>query len=145
MAVDIYQVTEYEVQSNGIQGVNGDSLEGSSEENKKRFDQLCTLLIGKYNKAIEYLENSIRTSSSTSANNLAQALSELNSDIARQVNDIYVTINENKAMCDANAELTRQLETRIDNEMTRVAITYGSAAPSPSMGKDGDIYLQIVR
>lgn len=50
-----YKVSDSEIKENGVQAVTGDVLYGEPSENKKLFDRLVTLLIGKYNSAMDYL------------------------------------------------------------------------------------------
>ncbi len=50
-----YTVTEQEIQANGVQAVPGEVLYGEPSENKKVFDRLATLIIRKYNTALEWL------------------------------------------------------------------------------------------
>lgn len=144
MAITDYMVSDNDIQKNGIQGVVGDSLDGNTEENKKRFDQLCVFLIDNYNKALALIEESIGKTANTSSVNLATAISDLDLRVSRRIDGVDATIIENKKMCDANAELTQRLGSRIDNEMTKAQITYGTSVPSDDFGKDGDIFIQIV-
>lgn len=50
-----YKVTEQEIRENGVQAVQGEVLYGEPSENKLIFDRLVTFLIGKYNRAVDWL------------------------------------------------------------------------------------------
>ncbi len=139
MAISNYKIDQVDIEREGVQGVTGDSLDGSSEENKKRFDQLSTFIVARYNEALDAIETTFARASESTDLKVRDAVTGLEGSIAllRTVLDGY------KTSCDANAELTRQLGRRIDNEMTKATISYGTGLPDDSVGKDGDIYLQI--
>ena len=55
MAITDYKVLQAEVRRLGIQGVSGERLTGTVEENKARFDMLQELIVEKFNLLVDYL------------------------------------------------------------------------------------------
>lgn len=108
---DLY-VLDTELQANGIQGILEDRMDGSVTENKKRFDQLATLVRDRYNQSVYTLDTRITSTE-------AQIRSDLNTLIqknATALEELQKRLNgdELQATIGTNSPLTPNAVTPSD-------------------------------
>lgn len=99
-----YKVTEQEIKENGVQAVQGEVLYGEPSENKLIFDRLVTFLIGKYNRAVEWLvdkahihTNKALLDTITSETNVHE---HANKGLLDTIQEVNVHLHENKTLLD---------------------------------------------
>lgn len=131
-----YKVTEQEIRENGVQAVQGEVLYGEPSENKLIFDRLVTFLIGKYNRAVDWLVDKAHIHSNkaildtiTSETNVhehenkalldtitktANVHEHANKDLLDTIQPDNVHAHVNKAVLDTIAEANVHLHTNKD-------------------------------
>lgn len=99
---DLY-VLDTELQANGIQGILEDRMDGTVTENKKRFDQLATLVRDRHNQSVYTLDTRITTTEAQIRSDLnaliqknASALEELQNRL--NGSDLQAVIGENSPL-----------------------------------------------
>lgn len=137
----IYKVSDSDVEREGIQGVNGDHLDGTVTQNKARFDRLPAFVAQRHNDALDHLDDRINEAMNAARNNLNQTQSSINT----RIDNLLASMN---AQFTAQGQRVTSLENNLSsltnkvNSLPTVVHYYGTAYPDMSLGKTGDIYIK---